>query len=364
VTSERTEEVMDVAVLGKGLLFVRDHAEEAQGGVIADRHGNAAYCYVRLRPEGGEDAGYEAQLPCAVGAFGPTRDLDEVGPISGPAALPIDDSHGCNDSPTQECSDALSGKIVLVQRGVCMFEEKAQLAEKHGASGVVVINNSEDGDVFVMAGIEHGKNAPPSTTIPTVMVSKENGNYLKKIVDKFARKNKKLDLELSVVKKRVTDVGDFVQAIEENQHYPQVLVAMNGMTMYAMGQGDWGIMLVTKTGVEWQLVVIDRESFFDPEELEDLSDVVMDVIEDDDSVDDNLLETDDEEEEEEEDVRWEAEEKEEDMISINNRKGDDKAADDDTCVSSLCLKETSDDEEEGTRNQLQNNRNENCKESG
>uniref|UniRef100_A0A914Y341 PA domain-containing protein n=1 Tax=Panagrolaimus superbus TaxID=310955 RepID=A0A914Y341_9BILA len=65
-------------------------------------------------------------------------------------------------SPLQSCSPLknarqLEGKIVLVRRGGCMFQEKARYAQTAGAIGVIVADNQEDSSfatapLFSMSG--------------------------------------------------------------------------------------------------------------------------------------------------------------------------------------------------------------------
>uniref|UniRef100_A0AC34FLJ6 PA domain-containing protein n=1 Tax=Panagrolaimus sp. ES5 TaxID=591445 RepID=A0AC34FLJ6_9BILA len=65
-------------------------------------------------------------------------------------------------SPLQSCSPLknarqLEGKIVLVRRGGCMFQEKARFAQTAGAIGVIVADNQEDSSfatapLFSMSG--------------------------------------------------------------------------------------------------------------------------------------------------------------------------------------------------------------------
>jgi mannosidase alpha-like ER degradation enhancer 3 len=65
-------------------------------------------------------------------------------------------------SPLQSCSPLknarqLEGKIVLVRRGGCMFQEKARFAQSAGAIGVIVADNQEDSSfatspLFSMSG--------------------------------------------------------------------------------------------------------------------------------------------------------------------------------------------------------------------
>jgi minor extracellular serine protease Vpr len=80
-------------------------------------------------------------------------------------------------SPANGCtaiSTALSGKIALIDRGVCTFSTKIRNAQTAGAVGVLVVNNVA-GDPTAM-GQDGTANQP---TIPAAMVSKSDGTAMK-----------------------------------------------------------------------------------------------------------------------------------------------------------------------------------------
>jgi hypothetical protein len=58
--------------------------------------------------------------------------------------------HHDNAHETSEIQNSLSGTIVLAARGQCLFEEKAQMAVKAGAVGLIMKNN--ENQMFMMAG--------------------------------------------------------------------------------------------------------------------------------------------------------------------------------------------------------------------
>jgi len=90
----------------------------------------------------------DGQNVLANGIVGSTRDACE--PLSG--------------------SNALSGRIVLIERGGCEFELKLEHAERAGAVGAIVYNNT--GFPIVMNG------TPGSVSIPAVMISSGDGQQL------------------------------------------------------------------------------------------------------------------------------------------------------------------------------------------
>jgi hypothetical protein len=67
----------------------------------------------------------------------------------------------------------LTGKAVLVSRGVCAFVEKVKVAQQRGAA-FVIISNSNPGEPPIVAGGDD-----PTVTIPAVMITKEVGDKIK-----------------------------------------------------------------------------------------------------------------------------------------------------------------------------------------
>lgn len=82
---------------------------------------------------------------------------------------PITDA--CEDVPPENASN-LAGRIVLIDRGTCLFTEKVLRAEAAGAIAVIVANNVSD-EVLVMGG------RAPFPTIPSVFVGQSSGLILR-----------------------------------------------------------------------------------------------------------------------------------------------------------------------------------------
>jgi len=102
-------------------------------------------------------------LPTNPGAFGILSVIPD-------ATNPL----GCNtfDAAT---ANAVRGKIVLIDRGVCGFAVKTKNAQNAGAFGVIIVNN--------VAGAAPGLGgSDPTITIPTVSVSQAQGAVLKQAV--------------------------------------------------------------------------------------------------------------------------------------------------------------------------------------
>ena len=75
---------------------------------------------------------------------------------------------GCNVNPI---TNNVSGKIALIRRGDCPFIEKVKNAQNAGAIAVIMMNNV-DGVPVAMGGDD------PTITIPSVMISKSDGDLL------------------------------------------------------------------------------------------------------------------------------------------------------------------------------------------
>ena len=146
--------------------------------------------------EGGdtEMCGARVLFGCAVSYFGPTlaqlkaaQRREEGAPDNSADARALRDvpvavanpSHGCSDTSFRN----VRGKVVLVFRGQCMFEEKASHAYEAGAVGILVIQN-EDAGVFVMSG-KHGEVHDDEAVVPSVpafMISRAAGRFLMKLL--------------------------------------------------------------------------------------------------------------------------------------------------------------------------------------
>jgi MYXO-CTERM domain-containing protein len=94
-------------------------------------------------------------------AFGPAPGAGVTGDLS--LTTP---TNGCTDP-----SEDLTGKIALIDRGVCAFTVKVKAAQNKGAIGVVVANNT--GGTLSMGGSD------PTITIPSVSITQAAGNALK-----------------------------------------------------------------------------------------------------------------------------------------------------------------------------------------
>src|SRR5436309_364797 len=128
----------------------------------------------------GNDPGVTVQLVAVAGSNGADGDKESLegaltvplavtGTVSGPAvqlgAVGSPDARACSALP----AGSLTGKIPLIERGVCTFRTKVLNAQNAGASAVVVYNQIPAADPIVMGGSGAG------ITIPGVMIGNLDG---------------------------------------------------------------------------------------------------------------------------------------------------------------------------------------------
>ena len=87
-----------------------------------------------------------------------------------PLLYPADNQNGCD--PFADGTD-FKGQAVIIDRGACNFTSKVLHAQEKGAVFVIVANNKPDDGAFNMGGSD------PAVTIPSVMISKEDGDVIK-----------------------------------------------------------------------------------------------------------------------------------------------------------------------------------------
>lgn len=121
---------------------------------------------------------FAGMLTTGAAAFGP-RDFDVTADL-----VLVDDGvvdpneadatihDGC-ETPFVNAAD-IAGKIAVIDRGACFFVVKISQAEAAGASAVIIINQKPDGVITMGAG-----DNPPVITIPSLMVSKTDGDPIR-----------------------------------------------------------------------------------------------------------------------------------------------------------------------------------------
>ncbi len=119
--------------------------------------------------------GASGQYPYGTASFGPAvssgQGLGALATIAAPAA---GQGQGCTAFSAADTA-AVSGKVAIIDRGVCGFAVKAKNAQNAGAIGVIIANN--------VAGAAPGLGgSDPTITIPTVSVSQADGVMLRSAI--------------------------------------------------------------------------------------------------------------------------------------------------------------------------------------
>ena len=133
-------------------------------------------------------------------AYGPL--LDATGVVAG-LALVQDagaDTHlGCGT-----IANNLSGAIAMVDRGDCGFVTKTRYLQNAGALAVVIVNDVPGEEPFELPGSD------PGITIPTVMISYEDGQALKTVLEQDAVTANLIDADHLVARDAALDSGEIV----------------------------------------------------------------------------------------------------------------------------------------------------------
>jgi len=98
--------------------------------------------------------------------------------------------------PEDFANEDLSNKIALVERGKIFFSEKVYNAQKAKAAGVIIYNN-EEGVIQPLFVIDYDKipDDPSKSFIPCAFISKNDGEYIKSVIDKGLKVSFKYEKE-------------------------------------------------------------------------------------------------------------------------------------------------------------------------
>jgi mannosidase alpha-like ER degradation enhancer 2 len=165
------------------------------------RDGTTRQCFVAFT--GYREAAATA-YPCSPGNFGEyaSQPFDLVGEL----VKPEGDPQGCFDYLDTE---KIRGNIVVVNRGGCMFEEKALVAQKAGAIAIIIGLVDADSKIFIMSGMQDTNGLPlmatknPKTGKTTIELPNHEGsqgmfNDLMAVAVKFTS-NEFMQLVLTIV---------------------------------------------------------------------------------------------------------------------------------------------------------------------
>ena len=165
------------AAVALGIIVV---ASAGNSGNLPYVTGSPAVASAAISVAAGNDPGLKLQLVSVAGSTGADGDkealegaltvpLATTGTVTGPAvqlgAVGTPAARACSALP----AGSLTGKIPLIERGVCTFRTKILNAQSAGASAVVVYNQIPAADGIVMGGSGAG------ITIPGVMIGNLDG---------------------------------------------------------------------------------------------------------------------------------------------------------------------------------------------
>lgn len=136
---------------------------------------------------------YKKTIKCMSGEFG--RLFQTLISLKSPIIL-SDPINGCeiNNNNNNFRNDKYYGKIIITKRGDCPFINKAKYAESVGASGLVVIDNSDVLEpMTINNNNENIKKDENDIKIPCVSMSKSDGEYLLDLL----KENENIWIEMS-----------------------------------------------------------------------------------------------------------------------------------------------------------------------
>jgi photosystem II stability/assembly factor-like uncharacterized protein len=201
------------------------------------------------------------------GSFGPN--IPSAG-IVGNLVLANDTS---SSAPTEGCSAfgaSVSGNIAIIDRGTCNFTEKVKHAQVVGASAVIVVQ-SVAGFPFAMGGTD------ASITIPSVMISKADGEIIKNAMLSGTVNTtiKPIAATLPVGVRLVP--GKFVtnDIISRNNNgtseiYASITDARYHQGSYELLGGSTGLFKSTDGGASWSLINLPLTADGNPHPINDL----------------------------------------------------------------------------------------------
>jgi hypothetical protein len=144
------------------------------------------------------------------------------------------------------------GKILVVKRGKCSFEDKVELLESWGAVAVIIENSDEA--LFVMAGREQGGAANPlprkegTVSIHSVMITQFDSQSLQQDIQDLAARGLKVKVKLHV--ERIPIILDWESF--GNFDYPKGIVTKG--YILATSSGEWGVKMWLVNN-QWQVLL-------------------------------------------------------------------------------------------------------------
>ncbi|CAH0493601.1 unnamed protein product [Peronospora farinosa] len=186
-------------------------------------------------------------VPCVGAGFGVTNTFQTSRAFPHMELIVADPVNACSEGPNLP-QHSVRGKIMLVQRGDCDFEAKAQNAATWGALGLIIANTEDDDLVMVMGGTDEStENATVEVLdIPVVMVPQRLGEWLKTRLAEaqmFSLSPVKVSIELTVRHHTHNiDSARRSRGIADGGSFPRIDGTAGNMKVYGP---SWGMDLAT-----------------------------------------------------------------------------------------------------------------------
>jgi hypothetical protein len=179
------------------------------------------------------------------------NNLNNIGTKTGNLVLYNNDLLGTINNACSIPVNDISGKIALIYRGGgCAFVTKIKNAQNAGAIGVIMVDTVVNSNLLTMAGVDN------TIVIPSVMIRKEDGDYLKtNIANNF-------NLSLGAVLDWSLDNG-----IIAHEYAHGISVRLTGgpsnsscLTNYEQGGEGWSDYIAMMTTTDWSRASINDGS--------------------------------------------------------------------------------------------------------
>ena len=159
--------------------------------------------------------------------------------------------------PKKPTASTTSPRVQLVNRGHCNFREKGtNLAERFNARGLIVMN-TEQRRLFIMAGPLKKSLQMSNTEEPlSVLVTKDDGSEMTTIIDQYATKNIPIIASIRIIP-RSSQASILRDASSSNKHvkWPVIMSSPGNVQVHSKG---WGVGAVREKDV-WQIMLLDNE---------------------------------------------------------------------------------------------------------
>ena len=175
---------------------------------------------------------------------------------------------GCS---TLSNSGSISGKIAVVDRGACYFATKTVNAQAAGAKLLIIINNV-DGPPVGMSAPTDGSVDLSSINIPTIMISRADGNTLRNLMKNNDNVTLSIQKTVTVASGYTIVPGSFYindVVVRNNEGASEVYVAV-GYSGYRdaprtlFGAEDYGLYKSTDGGQNWKKLNVFIENTNNP----------------------------------------------------------------------------------------------------